>query len=63
MRKPEERDEIVEALKDEAANIVLLIVNKSHEKSKTDNVLVCHSTCSDFPTLSVSLSPKLIGFY
>ncbi len=38
-------------------------VDKSHEKSKTDFVLACLSILSDFPTLSVALSPQCIGSY
>ncbi len=41
---------------------IFLIVNKSHEKAKTNNVLVHLSILSDFP-LSVALRSKPIGTY
>ena len=30
---------------------IFLVVNKSHNKTKTDNVLACLAILSDFPTL------------
>ncbi len=40
-----------------------LIVNKSHKKAKTNNVVVRLLILSDFATLSVALSPEPTGSY
>lgn len=41
----------------------IFMVNKTHEQTKTNNVLFLLSALSNFPTLSVALSPKPIGSY